>query len=75
MRWRRLCIDVDDDGRCLGGSVEFYSDRKVDPETVAVLGRSAWSGRTPSELLDAELALGWFQEALPFVMVPQPPSG
>jgi len=36
MRWRRLCVDVDDGGNVLGASVELYDDTTADAKAVLV---------------------------------------
>lgn len=35
--WRRLCIDLDEDGTLIGGSVEFYDDTTVTRSYVVVM--------------------------------------
>lgn len=74
MRWRRLCVDVDDDGTVLGASIEHYEDRGVGPDTVVVLARSFWRGKSPQDVLEDEIEVGWPQGSLPFEMHPKPPS-
>lgn len=74
MRWRRLCVDVDDDGQVIGGSIEHYRDTQLDPNCTVVFARQVWFGRSPIELVVAELDLGWPQPELPFVYHPAPPS-
>lgn len=62
--WRRLCIDVDDDGTVIGGSVEFYSDRDLHQDSVLVMEPGWADGRT---VIDAALSLevdGWLQPPL-----------
>lgn len=59
MKWRRCCVDVDEDGRVIGGSVEFYDDAKLKPNCVLVLGRSEWNGLTPVSLLNGQLWWEW----------------
>jgi hypothetical protein len=61
-RWRRLCIDLDDYDCPIGGSVEYYSDSKLDPERITVLSRFEWNGRTPAELLEHLVDLGFAQQ-------------
>jgi hypothetical protein len=75
VRFRRCCVDVDDTGQVVGASVEFFGDRKVDPEQIAVLARGQWSDRTPAEVLAMEVGVGWYQEALPFDWMPISPAG
>jgi hypothetical protein len=65
-RWRRLCLDLDDYDCPIGGSIEFYSDSKLDADRITVLSRGEWHVRTPTELLEHLLDLGWTQPILPF---------
>lgn len=74
MRWRRLCVDVDDDGTVLGASIEHFEDRTIGPDAVVVLEGAFWRGKTPEAVLQKELDLGWPQPGLPFSMGLVPPS-
>lgn len=70
MRWRRLCVDMAEDGECISGSVEWHPDTTEDlgPEAITVL--PYMPGATPERVFVAVLAVPWYQPALPF-----PPSG
>jgi len=70
MRWRRLCVDVTDDGEVIGGSVEFYNDLEYKPTTVFVLARTEWRGKHPVELLEKEMSYEWPDGQLAFVFTP-----
>ena len=71
MKWRRLCIDVrEDTGETIGGSVEFYLDDKLKPNSVAVLGRTVWGDREAIELLDMEMCMSWPDQQLSFTFHP-----
>lgn len=65
-RWRRICIDLDDYDCPIGGSIEHYGDSRLDPESITVLARGEWNGRSPEELLENLVALGWSRTVLPF---------
>lgn len=65
-RWRRLCIDVDDDLEVLGASIEWYSDRKTGPDEIGVLARSDWNRHTVEEVLEELCAAGWNQLSFQF---------
>ena len=70
MKWRRLCVDVREDGTVIGGSVEFYNDIKLNAQAVAVLQPSVWRGLDPFELLDLQSRLPWPDGQLSFCFVP-----
>jgi hypothetical protein len=74
MRWRRLCIDVDEYGEVIGGSVEYYSDRTVSADHVLVLSQSDWKGRLPGMVLYYEMTLDWPDSQLPFTFSRGTPS-
>ena len=65
-RWRRLCIDVTDDGSIVGASVEYFSERKSERVAVAVMARSAFRGHTRQDLIEELEQLHWPQPGLPF---------
>lgn len=64
-RWRRVCIDLDDSDCPIGGSIEYYSDSRMDAEAVLVLAQGEWLGRSSREMLDHLVDLGWSQMSLP----------
>jgi len=64
-RWRRLCIDMTDDGTIVGASVEYFSERRSERLAVAVMARSALRGLTRDEVVDRLEALGWPNPHLP----------
>jgi hypothetical protein len=72
MRWRRLCVDVDNDGTVIGGSVEFYDDAQAGRITKLVVPSRDWERAEPHELLDVLLASTWHQPTLPFVVKGRP---
>lgn len=51
MRWRRLCVDVDDGGNVLGGSVELYDDSQSGANAVLVASGGECNGHSPATLL------------------------
>jgi hypothetical protein len=65
-RFRRLCIDVEDDDRVIGASVEFFSGERRDREAVWVDGRADFGGRVSHEVLDDLISKGWIQPSFPF---------
>ena len=65
-RFRRLCVDVQDGGRVVGASVEFFSGERRDHEAVWVDGRTDYTGATVSSVVDELHDLGWLQPRLPF---------
>lgn len=67
MRWRRLCVDVDQDGRVRGASYEEYlaGDGQRSPDTLTVLAEPR-DGATAPEVLELLLAEPWGDEMLPF---------
>ena len=71
-RWRRLCVDVDDEWGVLGASIEYYGDRKVDPDRICVMARSDWSGEDPAAVLQLLLERDWTQPSFTFGPPPNP---
>lgn len=62
--WRRLCIDVENDGTVVGASVEFWSDRDGNRELVMVLEDTFWADLPLPELVLKLQADGWRQPPL-----------
>jgi hypothetical protein len=63
-------VDVEDDGRVIGCSVEFFSGERRDRDAVWVDGRNDYTGLTPSMCVEDMDALGWLQPRLPFGPLP-----
>ena len=62
--WRRLCVDVDEDGAILGASVEFFSDQKLEQDSVLVMEPGWVDHKTLTEVIvDLEVE-GWIQPPL-----------
>lgn len=64
-RWRRLCVDVTDEGAVIGASVEYYSDVRAERMAVAVLAPSELTGQTREQVLRRLETLSWPQPGLP----------
>jgi len=64
-RWRRLCVDVTDDGAVIGASVEYYSDVRAERMAVAVLAPSELRGDNRGDVIDRLALLDWPQPELP----------
>jgi len=67
MRFRRLCVDVEDDGLVVGCSVEFHPEFPPGFSAVWVGAPADYAGGTVSEIVEDLLARGWHQPTLPFV--------
>lgn len=72
MRWRRLCVDIDNDGSVIGGSVEFYDDTKRGDIAKIVVPRRDWECAEPHQLFSTLLASSWHQPTLPFMVEGRP---
>ena len=66
MRWRRVCVDVAEDGEVWSGSIEWHPDITEDrgPEAITVFPIVA--DASPEQMFAVVLAEPWYQEALPF---------
>lgn len=62
MIWRRICIDLDDDGHILGASYELHEASQRDVTTVTVLSGAELDGHNVATLA----------EYLAFEVGPQP---
>lgn len=65
-RWRRLCVDIDDEFRVLGSSIEWFSDTRVGPEQITVMEQNGTDGLWPTEALEVLMLVEWDQPSLPF---------
>jgi hypothetical protein len=65
-KWRRLCVDLDVSGRVLGGSVEEYGGEEGSAFCIHVLALGETEGLQAHRVLDSLIALGWYQDELPF---------
>ncbi len=63
-RWRRLCVDVDDECRVLGSSIEWFSDRTQGPDRITVMEQGAYSDLWPTEALEVAMLVEWDQPSL-----------
>jgi hypothetical protein len=65
-RFRRLCVDVEDDGLVVGCSVEFHPEFPPGFEAVWVGAPDDYAGCTIAEVLEDLSHRGWHQPTLPF---------
>lgn len=62
--WRRLCLDLDEDGTLIGASVEFYDDSTVSKNAVLVMEPGWAESRTYEQACADLLTTGTFQPSL-----------
>lgn len=65
-RWRRLCIDVDEQLHVLGASIEWYTDQDVAADEILVLAQTDWANLSVAQALIVLCAIEWRQPTLPF---------
>lgn len=67
MRWRRVCVDVDDAGEVLGASVELYDDSTEGANVVCVAAPGEVEGKNPALVFKHVYdRMDWPQMALRF---------
>jgi hypothetical protein len=65
-RFRRVCVDVEDDGLVVGCSVEFHPEFPPGFEAVWVGAPADYAGCSPEEVVTDLVGRGWHQPTLPF---------
>lgn len=59
--WRRLCVDVDADGRVIGASAEVYTETSSEADHIVVMEPGYGDGLRPSEVCGKLEVEGWLQ--------------